>query len=218
MRRHGKHKKKHYRRRKRKNATFQEKVIQRFPRLTDALSPSRIRALVKWRKIKLEYPPPYYDPWRDGACDPAEAIFTFSLHLKMKKLRKLAMKHGLWEEGERWELIKRIYLHWRSGKCRLGYPFTAYGIGHERYYEPTCVCGSITKEVKRFPRLPPKKRASDNIRFPRLPTSSRFWDPIDFQIVLKHRDWYHAQTGVWLDPSEYGIDDSNPLRFPRLKK
>jgi len=116
--------------------------------------------------MREEYPAPYYNPARDGAWNPAEAIIHWLAEASIEKLQEKCLYHGLNETGTRFQMIKAMYLHYRSSILKLGFPFTAYGPEHENDNPTQCNCGKMKKHVKRFPRLP--HRFPRTIRFPRL--------------------------------------------------
>ena len=143
----------------------------RFPR-TNGDNPD----LVYMSKIRRKYPPPAYNPKRDGSYDPADTVIKAGLSQKKKKLRKLCRRHGLDYTGNKQKLMKRMYLHWRDMKFFLfnenvnDYPWAGYGPGYERVNPPQCTCGSR----QRFEERKKKAFHDDGIRrFPRHPRFPR---------------------------------------------
>lgn len=111
----------------------------RFPRTRDS-------EMLYLAKIRVKYPPPPYDPRRDGSWNPADGIFDWLFRKKKKKLRKLCKRHALEHRGSKVKLVKRLYLHWRAKKLGLGNPQVGYGPGYECVDIPTCSCGVISRK------------------------------------------------------------------------
>ncbi len=147
--------------------------VFRFPRL-EKWDSGEVLMLGDLRKA---YPPPKYDPKRDGAWDPAEYVLSWLLRCEEEKLREKAKYHGLCDEGTKSELIKRLYLHWRASKLNSqkknsvflsNFPFVAYGPGFERVEIPECSCGKTKVDegkIRRFPRI---DKFGGVPRFPRM--------------------------------------------------
>lgn len=202
--RYGKHKRRH-RRTRHKGPSYGDPK-PRFPRM--AKDEERAHILTRLAKLRVEYPPPYYDKWRDGAYDPTESVLKWLVDLHIDVLRRKCKWHGLADDGNRFDLTKRMYLHFRSSKLRLGYPWTGYGPEHRQAYLPECTCGRVRKIVKRFPReiihrFPRTKFFPRPYRFARLPRDPRFWDKEDFALVAHHMEWYEKFTGVKLSIMAY---------------
>lgn len=90
-------------------------------------------------------------------------------------LRTLCEKHALKDSGSMEELIRRLYLHDRSGRMRLGDPRIGYGPHHEAVKTPTCVCGKQLKKdleaamaKKGNGRRKKEMEGIKRLRFPRL--------------------------------------------------
>lgn len=148
---------------------------QRFPREVSA-------ALVA--EIKLEFPYPAYNPRTDGSHNPGEYVLTDIAKQDVGSLKERCTKHGLSDEGEKADLVRRLWRHWRSGRLEIGFPFWGYGPGYERVVTPSCSCGRLRgmKTITRFPRIPKMKGANgmDVIRFPRPIRFPRTNEPTRF--------------------------------------
>lgn len=91
-------------------------------------------------------------------------------------LQELCEKHGLKTSGERTKLVRRLYLHDRSRRMRLGDPRIGYGPGHEEVRTPKCECGRwLRKDLEALMAAKAKNRERKKLqqgahkkRFPRL--------------------------------------------------
>lgn len=137
----------------------EETPIHRFPRTTDkyALFVAQLRA---------EYPAPEYNPRFDGAWNPASVILGWLAKLGLTKLRGLCIKHSLDPSNGKRDMIKRMYLHWRSSrmKLRTGASYYGYGEGFMNTRKPDCTCGFLRIPTVRFFR---RMRFPRPMRFPR---------------------------------------------------
>lgn len=80
----------------------------RFPRLEKR----DVDEMVRMQRLRVRYPPPPYRRDRDGGWNPGDYIPTWLMKQTTEKLRELCKKHELESEGERWKLIRRMYLEW----------------------------------------------------------------------------------------------------------
>jgi hypothetical protein len=182
QRRRKKKKNKFTRRRKKERIWFQHPKprfprLFRFPRLPEGHE-DELQLLPLLRQMRTDYPPPYYDPYRDGVVNTAESIISRAVGLTIEKLKEKSVYHGLSDEGTRFEMVRALYLHYRSRKLELGFPLVAYGENHENENPALCDCGKVkadSSKIKRFPRLPIKRFPRLPKRFPRLP-ENRVYD------------------------------------------
>ena len=99
------------------------------------------RDMLYVNRMRVKYPPPAYDPRRDGGWNPADGVLEAILGYDKKKLRKLCKKHALDHVGPRRKLVVRLYLHWRAAKLKIGKTYYGYDKGYESTRTPDCVCG-----------------------------------------------------------------------------
>src|SRR5437667_426758 len=151
--------------------------IIRFPRTED-------QAVLFMSIVRSKYKPPAHNPHVDGEYNPADMIIRWLLGLKKKDLRYRCECHSLDSIGTRFQLLKRMYLHWRAAKLATLMEklvgkgtYIGYGKGYENTRKPTCHCGSMLREDygkkkvmikgeiyrKYYPRYSRKR-----IHFPRL--------------------------------------------------
>jgi hypothetical protein len=114
-------------------------------------------------------------------CERFERLLAWLVTLKTDRLREACFNCGLSDEGNRTDLLRRLYLHNRSRPEKdIDNSMPCYGSGYEMVRPPTCVWGklwlSMIKEAnmnrKRFPRRAVRfsrtKRFVRLIRCPRL--------------------------------------------------
>ena len=116
-----------------------ERPVYRFPRTDDD-------DLLFMRELRLKYPAPKHDPFNYGPYNPADYVINAVLSYKTKKLRRLCRKHALRSDGSRQKLMRRMYLHWRSNKFKLGPVYYGYGPGCWNTRVPTCICGYLRRD------------------------------------------------------------------------
>src|SRR5690242_10455343 len=117
-------------------------IIQRlrFPRTNDA----EILYLVK---LRINHPPPPYNPVRDGSWNPADGILDWLLRRTDKQLKKLCKKHALDWECSRKKQIGKLWLHWRAVKLGIGDTWVGYEKGYDFTRIPDCNCASGRRNV-----------------------------------------------------------------------
>lgn len=149
---------------------------KRFPRESSA---------VMCAEILLEFPAPPYNPRNDGSHNPGESVLYDTAKYDTETLRERCTKHGLLHKGDKHDLVRRLYRHWRSAHLQIGFPLYGYGPGYEKVCVPSCTCGGLgvnMKRIKRFPRIPKMKGANgmDIVRFPRAVRFPRTNEPTRF--------------------------------------
>lgn len=156
----------------------------RFPRLSKDGSDDIV---LRFRRLRREYPPPEYDRQIHGSWNPGDYIPTWLMKQDRKKLKHLCKQHSLDRHGSRWELVKRMYLHWRAAKLKIAgnhSEYYGYGKGYENVKIPVCSCGSVEKrdmEMREKKREEAKILAKEQLarflapiqRFPRYPRHPR---------------------------------------------
>jgi hypothetical protein len=114
----------------------------RFPRVAKE-DVEIIRWFIRMRK---KYPPPPYDRHQHGSWYPGDYIPNWLMIQTTEHLQELCEKHALKSKGSRWKLIKRMYLHWRASKLKIGKVYYGYAKGYDYQRIPTCPCGSVLKK------------------------------------------------------------------------
>jgi hypothetical protein len=136
----------------------------RFPRIDDENELEMVRWFIKLRK---KYPAPKYDRHKHGSWNPGDYLPSWAMRQTTERLRELCEKHALKSKGSRKRLIKRIYLHWRASRLRIGDVYYGYGKGYEYQRIPDCSCGFLRKDYieglqeKRL-KIPPDKVVSED--------------------------------------------------------
>lgn len=169
-------------------------VRRRFPRLEGERDESNWKFL---SRLRQRYPLPVYRWQYDGSTNPGVDVLTGLLDRSKKQLRRYAHMHALDEEGSRFQLIKRLYLHWRSSRLQLGKRYIGYGKHHQSTRTPTCICG--------FRRRADVLEEQEQKRLAMLNGKTEKARVLALWAVL-HKKLYDLQNGI-----------KQPRRFPRLE-
>lgn len=156
---------------------YSDLSIRRFPRIEG------YREIMTEIPLRWSYPP--YDPHRDGQWDPGPTVLSDLALCDLDELKRRAERHGLLQEGTKFEIVERIYRHWRASKLELGFPLFGYNTGFEKVGPAVCSCGSAgirrskSMDIQRFPRyahryFPRTKRWPRLARFPRTKRWPRY--------------------------------------------